>query len=40
MVVYKTWKVYSKGYYRTALYLYRGWFLFGIIPIFIIRVNL
>ena len=37
MIFYKTWTTYYKDY-RTKFY-YEGWFLFGIIPLYIKRTK-
>ena len=41
MIVYKTWeKTKSIGSYNRKYYRYRGWFLFGVLPLYIERIDL
>ena len=37
MIFYKTWKSYSRDY--RVKYVYEGWFLFGILPLYIKRLG-
>jgi len=36
MIVYKTWKKYKRDPFLST-YWYEGWFLFGVIPLYIKR---
>lgn len=38
MIVHKTWKTYDRNF--RLKYIYKGYFLFGIIPLIIWRVSL
>lgn len=37
MIIYKTWKTYDESY--RVKYWWYGWFLFGIIPLYVKRVE-
>jgi hypothetical protein len=38
MIVYKEWvKEHTQGFRFSDNYIYRGWFLFGVIPLYVSR---
>ena len=43
MIVYKQWikyyKKYNSNYIKDKYFTYEGWFLFGIIPLYIKRIG-
>ena len=38
MIVYKSWKKYDQNFQVT--YIWYGWFLFGVLPLYLVRVKL
>ena len=42
MIVRKTWKQikYGKDFDVKKRYIWHGWFLFGIIPLYLVRINI